>query len=123
VTSNKKKGQLKELLAQHELEADGWRVIFRSMTVRLGPIFRGLDVADCIDIIAVKSGTWRLISCTHHGGESTRRRSLLQFAEEHGLQGMNFQLWAWYKAGEYGRGKNRKWEQAHFFKESVWSGR
>ena len=118
--NTKKKGQRKELLAQKLLEKEGWRVIFRSMTVKLGPIFRGIDVADLFDLIALKGTEWKFISVKHYSSAQSKypahQSDIRKFMVDHGLSGMSFELWIWHKPAWRGRGKNKIWDEAHFEK-------
>lgn len=131
--NTKKKGQRKELLCSKELEASGWRVVFRGVTVKQGPIFKGHDFADCIDVVAVKqlpyltylgeritTGiVWVFISCTHRGHISEKKTALKEFADVFRLPLMSFEVWAWDKARWVGRGKNKYWKPANWIKEAV----
>ena len=118
--NKKKKGARKELLCQKELEREGWRVIFKSMTVKLGPMFRGIDVADIFDVIAVKNTQWKFVSVKHYSSAQTKypahQSELRKFMVDHGLNGMSFELWIWHKPAWRGRGKNKEWINAHFEK-------
>jgi hypothetical protein len=75
MTSTKKKGERAELRCKHELEKEGWIVVFKSCTVRRGPCFIGLDFADLFDVVAIKNGLkkiWKFISVEHYGSAQTR---------------------------------------------------
>lgn len=121
--NTKKKGQRKELLAQKDLEKDGWRVIFKSMTVKLGPMFKGIDVADLFDLIAIKGTLWKFVSVKHYGSAQTKypehQSEIRKFMVDHGLEGMSFELWIWHKPMWRGRGKNKAWQTAHFEKIQI----
>jgi len=119
MTSTKLKGQKKELLCAHDLEADGYRVVFKSCTVKRGPMFVGLDFADLFDVVAVKGTTWKFVSCKHHGSGAIYEDIPLieKFVAEHGNKAyQSFEMWIWNKACYRGRGKYKKWEQAHWEK-------
>lgn len=121
--NTKKKGQRKELLAQKELEKEGWRVIFKSMTVKLGPLFKGIDVADLFDLIAIKGMLWKFISVKHYSSAQTKypehQSDIRKFMVDHGVEGMSFELWIWHKPMWRGRGKNKAWQTAHFEKIQI----
>ena len=116
--NTKKKGQRKELLAQKELEKEGWRVIFRSYTIKMGPIWRGIDMADLYDLVAISDRAWRFISIKHYSSAQTKypehQQQIKEFAYRHGLDGMIFELWLWHKPAWRGRGESKHWEEAHF---------
>lgn len=90
------------------------------MTVKLGPMFRGIDVADIFDVIAVKGTSWKFVSVKHYGSAQTKypehQSDIRKFMVDHGLAGMSFELWIWHKPMWRGRGKNKKWNDAHFEK-------
>lgn len=121
-----KKGQAKELLAQKDLEKDGYRVIFRSRTIKQGPIFVGIDMADLFDVVAVKGDfgikswpEWKFISVKNHANPSkflVHQEQIDSFKDNYWLQGMSFELWIYQRARWRGRGKNRKWVEAHWEK-------
>lgn len=121
--NTKKKGQRKELLAQKELENEGWRVIFKSMTVKLGPMFVGIDIGDLFDIIAIKNSFWRFVSVKHYSSAQTKypqhQSEIRKFMVDHGVEGMSFELWIWHKPMWRGRGKNKVWNTAHFEKIQI----
>ncbi len=118
MTSTKKKGQAKELLCKKELEKEGWNVVFRSYTIKMGPIYKGIDFASIFDVIAIKGMEWKFVSVKHYGSAQTKypehQSEIRKFSVEHGLNGMLFELWLWHPSKWIGRGKNKKWENAHF---------
>jgi len=110
-----KKGQSKELLCQKELEKDGWRVVFRSRTIKQGPIFMGIDIADLFDIVALNEGKWRFISVKHKSSYRKEHLELINdFRRMHGCQHMSFECWVWHPNKWEGRGKNKKWVKSHW---------
>lgn len=115
-----KKGQRKELLCSKELELEGFKTVFRSYTIRMGPIFRGIDFADSFDVIGIneKTRTWKFVSVKHYGSAKTNypdeQEKIKLFAIKSGLPGSFFELWIWHKPAWRGRGKNKKWVEAHF---------
>ena len=131
MTSTKKKGQAKELLCKKELEKEGWTVVFKSCTVKRGPCFVGLDFADLFDLVGVKTellrndiglnqtlGFWKFVSVKHYSSAQTKypqhQEDIRKFKEKYILFGMSFELWLWHKPRWTGRGKNKKWVNAHF---------
>ncbi len=118
--NKKKKGQRKELLAQKELEKEGWRVVFRAYTLKRGPIYVGIDFGDLFDVVAISEHGWRFISVKHYSSAQTKypehQEEIRQFANKHGLSGMGFELWLWHKPAWRGRGQNKHWQEAHFEK-------
>jgi hypothetical protein len=120
MTSTKQKGQQKELLAEKMLKEMGYKVFFRSFTVKRGPCWVGLDFADQFDLVASNGWDWRLISCKHVKNAGTGREetkeAIRKFAEEHGKKDMRFELWIWNPSKYTGRGKEKKWVDAHFRK-------
>lgn len=133
--NKKKKGERKELLCKKELEKEGWTVVFKSCTVKRGPCFVGLDFADLFDVVAVKQekvpsyqisypekfmGFWKFISVKHYSSAQTKypqhQEEIRKFREKYLLIGMFFELWLWHPSKWVGRGKNKKWENAHFEK-------
>ena len=104
-----RKGKTKELAAKHELEEKGWRIIFKSYTLKLGPIFKGIDFADLFDIVAIKDYEWLFLSVSHlNAHPRSHLTEIIKFAEEHGVAG-SYQLWEWDKPRWRGRGKNKRW--------------
>ena len=119
--STKSKGASKELLAKHELEHDGWRVIFKSCTVKRGNFFVGLDVADLFDLIAIHDDppAWKFISVKNWADgrkHPQHRDEIFAFKVKYGLVGMAFELWLWFPSRYRGRGKNKHWEIARWEK-------
>lgn len=121
MTSTKKKGQAKELLCKKELEKEGFIVVFKSCTVKRGPCFIGLDFADLFDVVAIKNGLkkiWKFISVKHYGSAQTKypqhQEEIRKFKRDYGTINMDFELWLWHKPRWVGRGKNKKWDTAHF---------
>lgn len=119
-----KKGQKKELLCQKQLEAEGWITLFRSYTIKMGPIFRGIDFAQLFDVIACheKERRWKFISVKNYSNSTnhlSHRVDIHAFAQTHGLPNSSFELWNWKKPQWRGRGKSRKWVAAHFEREII----
>lgn len=116
------KGQRKETMCAHELENQNWKIIFKSMTVKLGPIFRGLDVADLFDVIAIKENSkrWLFVSVKHGSSFRKEHEELIKrFKFLNGLEGMEFQVWVWNPPMWRGRGKDKHFEQAHWKKIDI----
>jgi Holliday junction resolvase-like predicted endonuclease len=114
-----KKGKTRENIAKHELEAEGYWVGFKSYTMRLGPIFKGIDLFGLFDLLAIRGDHWRFISVKHRksGDVSENRKAILNFIEQHALHNMSFELWIWHEPRTVGRGKNKKFVKAHWIKE------
>jgi len=129
VVNTHKKGQSKELLCQKELEANGWNVVFRSYTIKMGPIFKGIDFADLFDVVAIKDFTWRFISVKNDGKMRKEGNAhildIKNFREKHmapahsSCVGFSTELWIWFPPGWKGRGKNKKFEPAHWIKTTI----
>jgi hypothetical protein len=122
--NTKKKGQRKELFAQKVLESEGWTVGFKSHTIKLGPIFKGYDFFDLFDVVAVREKEWKLVSVKHYSTAQTKypdhQDKIREFALLHGIfPSMSFELWLWHKPAWRGRGKNKKWIEAHFEKLKI----
>ena len=125
MVNRKKKGQRKELLCAKALEKEGYTIFFKSRTVKQGPIYVGLDFADLFDIVGAKKGemgiSWIFVSVKH---KSSYRESHLshvaRFVSEYGISGtfsrMYFEVWIWNPAKWCGRGKGKKWKEAHWEK-------
>jgi hypothetical protein len=128
ITSSKKKGQNKELRCQKALEAEGWTVGFRSMTVKFGPIYKGLDLFDLFDLLAVRQEPmrgfevpaphWLFVSVKTygpgHGRFAEHQRLIQKFKEDYALHNMTFELWLYHKPGYEGRGKKRAYQNGGF---------
>jgi len=130
--STKSKGARKELLCAHALEKDGFVVIFKSCTVKRGPFFVGLDVADLFDVIAVKSSVtqfeskiggffhlmqWKFVSVKNWSDgrkHPQHQEDIKKFKASYCLEGMSFELWLWQKPRYRGRGKDKHFEQSHW---------
>lgn len=142
MVNRKKKGDRKELRCANELKVEGYKIVFRGMTVKIGPMFKGLDFADCIDVVGCgiyrypvlapktySDGTiddgktqikiWRFISCTHEGHTAEKITALKEFADEWRLPKMMFEVWSWLPAKWKGRGKKKVWRQAGWEKVIV----
>jgi len=120
MTSTKLKGQNKELMCANDLKSCGYKILFKSCTVRRGPCWVGLDFADLFDVVAVNDvRLWRLISCKIHGRHTHGYLAkdmckIAAWAKQYGLSGMSFELWLWHEARHSGRGKKKHWERAHW---------
>ena len=126
MTSSKLKGQKKELLAQKQLEAEGYTVFFKSHTIKQGPIYRGYDFADLFDLVAAKSNfpdddEWKFISVKHHNssGLGAHKDAIKEFADKFRNPFHQYELWRWKRPGYYGRGKDRKWCAGEFEKTVI----
>ncbi|VVB58116.1 Uncharacterised protein [Candidatus Anstonella stagnisolia] len=129
--NTKQKGQKKELIAKHEMEAQGWTCIFRTFTIKMGKFFKGIDFADIFDLVFVaEGGHWYFMSCKHfkdagHGRTETRE-AIKDFIRKYKINcgmdssgTMQFWIWIWNPARWTGRGKNKEWVKAHWEKIEV----
>lgn len=98
-----KKGYTKEKRCRDELKADGWKILAKSIRWRFGT----WDFAGLFDVVAVKGKAWKFISCKHLGKGNyylSHQIDISRFQEEHGLEGMSFELWLWDAPRWKGRG-------------------
>ena len=106
-----KKGQKKEKLCRDQLQKDGWFVVFKSIRWRFGCI----DFANMFDVVAYKGKERKFISCKHlNGYYLPHQEDIRRFKETHGLPGEEYSLWLWDRPRWVGRGKNKKWQEAHW---------
>jgi hypothetical protein len=137
MTSAKVKGQKKELLCANELKKENWVVVFRSMTVKQGPMYFGHDFADIFDVVAIKrepkpipeinnwysyNALWKFVSCKTYGKSGKfldHQKIIKQFKEDYGLHNMEFEFWLWHKPQWEGAGKNKKWNSGGFEKITI----
>jgi len=116
--SNVKKGQSKELLCRKDLEKDGWTIIFKSIRTR----WKSYDLANLFDVVAIKKEWWKFVSVKNYASFKNlpkHQEEIRDFAREHGLFGMVFELWLWSKARYVGRGKNKHWQEAKWVKKVI----
>jgi len=136
MTSNKKKGDSKENKAKKLLIKEGHTILFKSCTVKRGPMYLGLDFGDLYDLVTLKQERfpilenemmhpiWYFTSVKHYqksggAGIAAHKRAIIEFKEKNGLPGMVFELWRWKKPGMYGRGKNKAYSKGEFLREVI----
>lgn len=124
MVNTKQKGQRKELMVEEEMHAEGRTVVFRSFTIKRGPIYIGVDFADLFDVVAVRGRNYSFISSKHgtHGENSQHFRDIQAYAEISGWEYASFEIWCWQASRWTGRGKNKRWVTAHWDKVKVWTG-
>ena len=121
--NTKKKGQKKELLCAHALEAEGYFIAFRAFTVKRGPFFVGVDFADTFDVVGIRpiNGQtydflphWRFISCSFASHRSEKIAAVEKFKKEMGIDSIRFawEVWVWTPARWRGRGAKKHFEKA-----------
>ena len=119
--NTKKKGQKKETLCANELVRNGFKVFYKSTTVKRGPFWIGLDFADLFDVIVARRlprppyCEWILVSVKNWADRSSfgeERDKIRKWASEYLLIGMKAQLWATKKIKENGR-ERRAWRIWH----------
>lgn len=127
MTSKKKKGQSKELLAKKILIAEGWLVGFKSQTIRMGPFFKANDMFGLFDLVCVrtrpiegfgkdaKCPEWLFVSVKHYksGDKAETRTKIDEFCAKYRFAGLRAEQWVW-KRGYFGRGKNRVYVKGEF---------
>jgi Holliday junction resolvase-like predicted endonuclease len=98
-TNTKKKGQRVERLAELELQRDGWEILFKSHTLKLGKIFKTIDFGK-FDIVAVKYGIWKFVSVKGHKKNSNflqHKAEIVAWVKKNTLQPFrlcaDFELW------------------------------
>ena len=110
-----RKGQKKEVMCRKELKAAGWTIFFKSIRWRFGTI----DYAELFDVVAGKGKLRKHVSCKHYGKGnlySAHQEEIKRFAEEHGQEHDEFELWIWKSPRWYGRGKDKKWFEGGWIK-------
>jgi hypothetical protein len=116
-----KKGLSKELLCANTLKKAGWKIFFRGHTMKQGPFFVGIDFGDVGDVVAGRRQPGQpaertVISCKHRtsGRLDIAMAEVERFKNDFGLPGETFELWIWHEPRWAGRGKNKKWIEAHW---------
>jgi len=113
------KGWKKERECRKLLEAQGYKVVFKSIRWRYGT----LDFAGLFDSVFVKSiiaegehkVTWLFVSNKHFNGYHIKHQALIKaFAEEFGFEEALYEVWIWISPRWKGRGKNKQWNNAEW---------
>jgi|SRR3990167_6116753 len=111
------KGWRKERECRKILEAQGYKVVFKSIRWKWGT----LDFAGLFDSVFVKSEiinaghkvTWLYVSNKHYNGyHNAHQAQIKAFKEEFGHEEAIYQVWLWHKPKWVGMGVKRHWQEA-----------
>ena len=111
------KGWRKERECRKILEAQGYKVVFKSIRWKWGT----LDFAGLFDSVFVKSEiinachkvTWLYVSNKHYNGyHNAHQAQIKAFKDEFGHEEAIYQVWLWHKPKWVGMGVKRHWQEA-----------
>ncbi len=110
MVSNVEKGRKLEKKAREELEADGYKILFKSIRTR----FQRQDFANLFDIVVAKDRTRRLISVKTFVSNSRHKEHKVdigEFVNKHSLLSEKCELWLWHQdtTGTSGEWEVIKW--------------
>src|SRR3990167_9312867 len=111
------KGWRKERECRKILEAQGYKIVFKSIRWRWGT----LDFAGLFDTVAVRKieqnqepkVEWLFVSNKHATNYRKGYYTLIQaFLGDFGIEEGIYQVWVWHKPKWVGRGVKRHWQEA-----------
>ena len=105
--SSNSRGSETERKCIAELEADGWRIMFRSVRMR----WQSVDFDNTFDVVAVKDHVWRLVQCKTGRPSTVKEMDKLdrwRIANTPDSPRMSIELWIWRKGNRWDKYVSRE---------------